>query len=90
MQQTELFDIDAKNPCIGVCQSGKRGYCKGCLRSREERFYWDNLSQGQKIKVLTLCEMRKKKLNNKKMKQKEAELLAEINASAPEQLSFFE
>ncbi|AWB68438.1 DUF1289 domain-containing protein [Saccharobesus litoralis] len=79
MQQAELFEIaDVKSPCIGLCQSGPRGYCKGCLRSREERYYWKHLNEKQKIKVLSLCEMRKKKLSSKQAKQQEAELMAEF------------
>ena len=89
MQQAELFELDnVKSPCIGVCESGPRGYCRGCLRSREERFYWDNLKSAQKLKVLSLCEMRKKKLLSKRVKQQEAELLAQIKEQA--QLSFFD
>lgn len=78
MQQNELFDINVENPCIGVCTSGGRGYCKGCLRSREERCYWQHLNKGQKLQVLSLCEMRRKKLNMKKMKQQEEALLKTI------------
>ena len=89
MQQAELFDIDnIASPCVGICQSGPRGYCKGCLRSREERFYWEHLKEQQKIKVLSLCEMRKKKLLSKKAKQIEAELLSQIKQQT--QLSFFD
>ena len=36
-EQIELFDID--NPCIGVCTSNKKGYCFGCLRSRNSVNY---------------------------------------------------
>ncbi len=90
MQQTELFDIEIKSPCVGVCTAGARGYCQGCLRSREERYYWKHLNQGQKLKVLSLCELRKKKLNSRKMKQQEADLLAEIKQQEPQQLSMFD
>ncbi|OZB37850.1 MAG: oxidoreductase, partial [Alishewanella sp. 34-51-39] len=27
MDQLELFELP--NPCIGVCESNQRGYCKG-------------------------------------------------------------
>lgn len=86
MQQASLFEIDVKSPCIHICQSGPRGYCKGCLRSREERFYWEKLTPPQKLQVIQLCELRRKKLNSKKLKQQEQALLAEIQA---EQLDLF-
>ncbi|MER2491034.1 DUF1289 domain-containing protein [Catenovulum sediminis] len=86
MQQASLFEIEVESPCIGVCESGPRGYCRGCLRSREERFYWPKLTAAQKIQVISLCEMRRKKLNSKKMKEKEQSLLKQIQA---EQLSLF-
>jgi len=34
-QQLEFFDIPS--PCRGICQADDRGFCRGCLRSREER-----------------------------------------------------
>lgn len=87
MQQTKLFEIDnIESPCIGICESGARGYCRGCLRSRDERFYWEKLTSEQKIKVISLCGMRKKKLKNKKLKQQEEALMALIKA---EQLDLF-
>lgn len=60
MEQLELFPL--KNPCIGVCESNNRGYCKGCLRSRSERQQWLNMSNLQKRHVLRLCHLRHKKL----------------------------
>ncbi|MCU4674278.1 DUF1289 domain-containing protein [Catenovulum sp. 2E275] len=87
MQQDKLFELEEiDSPCIGVCESGARGYCKGCLRSREERQYWYQLSTEQKIKVISLCQLRQKKLNTKKRKQQEEALLAEIKN---EQLDLF-
>ena len=87
MQQTKLFELqDIESPCIGVCESGPRGYCRGCLRSREERFYWPKLNTEQKIKVVSLCKMRQKKLTSKRIKQEEEALLAQIKA---EQLELF-
>lgn len=56
-QQFELFDID--NPCIGVCQSNKKGYCFGCLRSRTERQRWHDMTTEQQREVLRLIAGRK-------------------------------
>ncbi|WP_017446194.1 DUF1289 domain-containing protein [Gayadomonas joobiniege] len=78
MRQTRLFEEEIESPCIGVCESGKRGYCKGCLRSREERYYWPKLNNEQKIQVVRLCKMRKNRLNNKIIKEREEALLKSI------------
>lgn len=55
-QQLEFFDIPS--PCRGICQTDERGYCRGCLRSREERFGWMKMSDTQKREVLRLCRQR--------------------------------
>ncbi|KDN11827.1 hypothetical protein BHC46_01490 [Snodgrassella alvi] len=60
MEQLEFFVIPS--PCRGVCESNHKGYCKGCLRSRNERLYWLRLSDMQKHNVLRLCAMRRRKL----------------------------
>ena len=59
MQQLEFFDITS--PCIGVCQSGKNGYCLGCFRSRDERLHWVNLDVEVKSKIVRACGVRKKR-----------------------------
>ncbi len=59
-QQIELFDID--NPCIGVCTSNKKGYCFGCLRSRNERQLWLSMSTEQRREVLRLIVGRKQRI----------------------------
>ncbi|NDL63097.1 DUF1289 domain-containing protein [Acerihabitans arboris] len=55
-EQLEFFTI--ASPCRGVCQSDDRGFCRGCLRSRQERFDWGNMNDGQKRDVLRLCHQR--------------------------------
>ncbi|HIE5440365.1 MULTISPECIES: DUF1289 domain-containing protein [Serratia] len=55
-QQLEFFDIPS--PCRGICQADDRGFCRGCLRSREERFGWMSMSDAQKREVLRLCRQR--------------------------------
>ena len=59
-QQFELFDIT--NPCIGVCQSNKKGYCFGCLRSRTERQLWLSMTNEQRRDVLRLIVGRKQRI----------------------------
>ena len=68
-QQIELFTID--NPCIGVCQSNKKGYCFGCLRSRSERQLWYNMSDEQKRDVLRLISARKQRIEQMRKRQHE-------------------
>ncbi|WP_298771939.1 DUF1289 domain-containing protein [uncultured Shewanella sp.] len=71
MEQLEFFTIPS--PCINVCQSDARGYCLGCFRSRDERFYWLDYSEHQKQLILRLCKQRKRRrelavLNARKIK----------------------
>lgn len=67
MEQLELFEIP--NPCRGVCESNYRGYCKGCMRSRNERLLWLKMSVAQKRYVLYLCGLRRRKLNGQLQQQ---------------------
>ena len=57
--QLQLFEVD--NPCINVCEVNNRGYCIGCMRSRDERFYWHQFSGSDKSKVLKLCQQRRRR-----------------------------
>ena len=68
MKQIEIFEIIS--PCIGVCQSGPKGFCVGCFRSREERVHWVSLEQDVQSKIIKACAMRKKraKTTNKNKK----------------------
>lgn len=82
MEQLEFFEIPS--PCIGVCQSDARGYCKGCLRNRNERFNWLEFSDAQKYDVIRLCKQRKRRRQLALLKVKKAQLLevrAKVNAS---------
>lgn len=55
--QLEFFEVPS--PCIGVCQSGPRGYCKGCFRSREERLYWLQVDAATRRTIVAACVKRK-------------------------------
>ncbi|TRW49542.1 DUF1289 domain-containing protein [Aliidiomarina halalkaliphila] len=57
--QLEMFELP--NPCIGVCESGPRGYCLGCLRSREERFNWHDKPEAERSRILRLLADRQKR-----------------------------
>lgn len=65
MQQMEFFAIPS--PCIGVCQSGPRGYCTGCFRSREERTHWHALDDQTKRIIVLACNRRKKAYNARQL-----------------------
>lgn len=71
MSQLEFFDIPS--PCIGVCEVNNRGYCKGCLRSRDERLYWLQLSNTQKREVVRLCQQRKARIERARAAALEAQ-----------------
>lgn len=60
LDQGELFDIP--NPCRGICEVNNRGYCKGCLRSRTERFHWQDFTPFQKQLVVNACARRRLKI----------------------------
>ncbi len=75
MEQLDFFDVPS--PCIGVCSVDDRGYCKGCMRKREERFAWQTLTPVQKQHVIKLCRQRYRrkvaKKNNKPTEIEEVE-----------------
>lgn len=52
-----MFEI--ANPCRGVCEVNNKGYCKGCLRKREERFHWNDFTPFQKQMIVNLCGRRR-------------------------------
>lgn len=56
-EQLEFFPI--QSPCRGICQSDERGFCRGCMRNRDERFNWQSMSDVQKQDVLRLCHQRR-------------------------------
>ncbi|WP_221067678.1 DUF1289 domain-containing protein [Vibrio alfacsensis] len=56
MEQLEFFNVPS--PCVGVCTSDEKGYCKGCMRKREERFNWLSFTPAQQLHVIKLCRQR--------------------------------
>lgn len=71
MEQLEIFPL--QSPCVGVCELNNKGYCKGCLRSREERFNWLTMTQAQQQEVLRLCRNRKARVEAARRKAREGE-----------------
>ncbi len=74
--QLDFFDVPS--PCVGVCQSDNRGFCLGCMRSRDERQAWKNYNNDDKQKVIKRCIQRKKRKLAKK-KVKVVEEVEEVN-----------
>lgn len=82
--QLEFFSIPS--PCVGVCESGPRGYCKGCFRSREERLYWLQIDDSTRRTIVNACQRRKKAALRRNTQQLGDELPSEL----PVQASFFD
>ncbi|MCL9782037.1 DUF1289 domain-containing protein [Vibrio sp. S4M6] len=56
MEQLEFFVVPS--PCVGICTVDDKGYCQGCMRKREERFNWLQMSPAQQLHVIKLCRQR--------------------------------
>lgn len=56
MEQLEFFTVPS--PCVGICTVDEKGYCRGCMRKREERFNWLNMTPAQQLHVIKLCRQR--------------------------------
>ncbi|RJX70168.1 DUF1289 domain-containing protein [Vibrio sinensis] len=56
MEQLEFFSVPS--PCVGVCSVDEKGYCKGCMRKREERYHWLSFSPSQQLHIIKLCRQR--------------------------------
>lgn len=56
MEQLEFFNVPS--PCVGVCTVDDKGYCKGCMRNRDERFNWLKFTSAQKLHIIKLCRQR--------------------------------
>ncbi|MDR9830415.1 DUF1289 domain-containing protein [Vibrio sp. FNV 38] len=83
MEQLEFFNIPS--PCIGVCAADERGYCKGCMRNRDERFNWRSFTPLEQKHIIHLCRQRYRR----KMMKNQTNNSQEDDSSAP-QGSLFE
>ncbi len=84
MEQLEFFSIPS--PCIGVCQVNERGYCKGCMRSREERFNWQKMTADQQRNTIRLCRQRYLRVMRRN-KQNTQPLMPEQDSGSQQTLS---
>lgn len=85
--QLEFFDVPS--PCVGVCQSDEKGYCLGCMRTRDERKEWSTFNNDGKRKVIKLCIQRKKR-QRKKALAESSDVLSIKEEPQPEQPSLFD
>ncbi|MGO1297805.1 MAG: DUF1289 domain-containing protein [Vibrio sp.] len=63
MEQLEFFSIP--NPCIRRCSTDAKGYCLGCMRTRDERFRWQTMLPAEQRHVIRLCQLRYRRKNGK-------------------------
>ena len=82
MEQTELFE--APSPCIGWCEKSTKGYCKGCMRSRDERFGWHTMSTGEQLQVMKLCARRYQRMLERKQMKAQGNVNLELNFVEPQ------
>jgi len=71
MSDLQLDFFDVPSPCVGICQSDDKGYCLGCMRTREERQGWIQFSNDDKQKVIKRCQQRIKRKKAKVIKVEE-------------------
>jgi predicted Fe-S protein YdhL (DUF1289 family) len=82
IDQGELFHTP--NPCRSICTVNTKGFCKGCFRSREERFHWNEFTEYQKHLVVQLCQVREKRVEAARRKK----LLQEAQAREQQKAQF--
>lgn len=82
MEQLEFFVVPS--PCIGVCTVDDKGYCNGCMRKREERFTWLQMTPTEQLHVINLCRQRYRR----KMAKKKANVSQYVDDSDPQQTLF--
>ncbi len=76
--QLDFFDIPS--PCVGMCESDSKGFCLGCMRSRDERQAWENYNNDEKQKVIKRCTQRKKR----KLAKKQVKVVEEADEVNPQ------
>ncbi|MFT4776171.1 MAG: putative Fe-S protein YdhL (DUF1289 family) [Oleispira sp.] len=82
IDQGEFFHTP--NPCRSICTVNNKGFCKGCFRSREERFHWNEFSEYQKHLVVQVCYGREKKVEAARRKK----MLQEAQAKKQQKAQF--
>ncbi len=79
MEQLEFFTVPS--PCVGVCSVDEKGYCKGCMRKREERFDWLSYSPAKQLHVIKLCRQR----YLRKVRKEKKDVISKAELESPQQ-----
>ena len=74
MSDLQLDILDVPSPCVGICQSDEKGFCLGCMRTRDERQGWIKFNNDEKQKVIKRCQQRIKRKKGKAIKVKQEEV----------------
>lgn len=85
MEQLEIFVV--ASPCVGVCHADEKGYCKGCMRKRTERFNWLSMTPAEQLHVLKLCRQRYRR---KMQVISTVENSTQVESNSPQQTLFDE
>ena len=54
-----------ESPCVRMCCLDEQDICLGCYRTLGEILEWNTYGSQEKLKVIALCEQRKKTRANK-------------------------
>lgn len=87
--QSPLFEIEST--CKSICQSGPKGICLGCGRTREERLHFHSVPIEVKDVIVRTSSQRLSKINaiiKKKRIDKQREALGD-DVSSDAQMSLF-
>lgn len=95
-EQLPLWQVP--NPCRGICEAGPRGFCKGCLRTRDERFNWHQKPAAEQSLILRRLGQRRARLRQAAKRQqwqaqaasREQQLDLWSNRDTPEQGQLFD
>jgi predicted Fe-S protein YdhL (DUF1289 family) len=54
-------DLDSAplSPCVNICSLDGQGFCRGCMRTRDEIAGWIRMSAEQQWSVVRACDERR-------------------------------
>jgi predicted Fe-S protein YdhL (DUF1289 family) len=52
------LELSITSPCSSICSLNEDDVCVGCNRTSNEIRDWRNMSDSEKLEVLTLCSQR--------------------------------
>ena len=54
-----------ETPCVGICEVGEHGFCKGCFRDPDEIADWRSMEKEERDKIWEELPKRRKENENK-------------------------